>query len=160
MSGLMLVMALCCAKRGLAQPSDSTPPLAARPMPVVHPVLIPIDEQQQPVDVYVFVPRELFIELHRRLSDARGSQTGPLIESAHYGVELSTAQLPGDAWEVVNFRAEFELSEVVEGAQIRLPFRQDRVRVMDARPQIWNVWKFRQLSAGWSVVRSARLRPN
>jgi hypothetical protein len=100
---------------------------------VVHPVLIPVDDQQQPTGEYVYVAKNLFDELLRGSTDGERTGLGPLITAAHYEMELAaTAEDPENA-QLRLLRVTFDLSAVPLNGLVRLSFRRDRVRVSDVR---------------------------
>lgn len=132
-SALVCLACWSLSKDVFAQTRADMPPGPAGRKLVVNPILVPVDDQQKPIGEYVYVPKALFDELHRRAAEATGGATGPLIAGAHYHVELAS---PNDLINRVSLRslvAEYELQEILPNARLRLPIRRDRVRVSDAR---------------------------
>jgi hypothetical protein len=116
-----------------AQPMDGRPIEGGRKQ-VIHPVLVPVDEQQQqPVGDYVYVSRALFDELHRRERESGIPHTGPLIERAQYNVALAPSTEAEGALTLQSMTAEFSLVGAAANDRLRLPFRRDRVRLGDIR---------------------------
>lgn len=98
---------------------------AAQPQPV-HPVLNPTDEKQEPTGEYVFLTREFYDGLYRRVRAANLPKQHWIIHSARYDAALS--------WNVADsrlgtdlLRAAFQIEVFRSNSVVRLPMSQATV---------------------------------
>lgn len=95
----------------------------------IYRVVIPVDEEQQPVGDYVFVPRRLFNELHRPAASAQIAGLSWLLRSAAYEASLA---LRGDADGLVEAEvsAFYELETFQSSMLVPFPLGRDGVRFL------------------------------
>jgi hypothetical protein len=97
---------------------------------VVHRMLIPVDDKNQPAGQYNFVPPPFFDELHRRSARLTQPEHNWLIRSAQY---VSSWEWSQDMQQLLDgtVLATYQLAVLKDKEKIRLPIRVDQVHVGD-----------------------------
>nr|MCU0872732.1 hypothetical protein [Pirellulaceae bacterium] len=129
---LVLLVVLLTAVTALGQ-GGPVPPAAENGK--VYRVLFPVDDEQQPMEPYVYVPRDFCNYLRRETSGGGAVAREWLISGADYRVtfELDAANPSPQARELV---AQYRVRTSRPGARLFLPIRQDQVYLLPNRARL------------------------
>ena len=129
---LVILVVLLTAVTAVAQ-GVPTPPAAETGK--VYRVLFPVDDEQQPMEPYVYVPRDFCNELRRETSGGGTVARQWLIAGADYRVvfELDAANPSPQARELV---AQYRVRTSRAGVRLVLPIRQDQVYLLPNRARL------------------------
>ncbi len=115
----------------------------ARPMAAAQPaaspkywrVVVPVDEDQQPVGDYVFLEPELYEALHKLTAAGPAALPTWLLESARY--ELPAAPHAGeDRAAIDELRVQLDFHTFQPAATLALPLRREQVSLVEGRARL------------------------
>jgi hypothetical protein len=129
---LVFLVVFLTTATAVAQPAPV--PSAADPGRVYR-VLFPVDDEQQPMEPYVYVPRDFCSYLRRETSGSGTVARQWLIAGADYRVvfELDAASPTPQARELV---AQYRVRTSRAGVRLVLPIRQDQVYLLPNRARL------------------------
>ena len=137
---IVAATAFLTAGTATAQPLTPAAPGAPSNAPVreadkVYRVLFPVDDEQQPMEPYVYVPRDFLTSLWRATSGVSAVARQWLISGADYRVifELDAATLAPQARELA---AQYRVRTTRAGSRLQLPIRQDQVYLLPNRARL------------------------
>jgi len=118
-----------------AASAAAQPPLSAAKADRVYRVLFPVDDEQQPTEPYVYVPREFWTRLRREASGGGTVSRQWLIAAAEYRVvfELDGIKPMPQARELT---AQYRVRTDLAGVRLVLPIRQDQVYLLPNRARL------------------------
>lgn len=127
---LLGAMSLLAASWTFAQ-SPATP-TETKPVEGAYRVLFPVDEDQQPANKYVYLPKPFYEALHREAAAAKAIPQGWMLYSATYRTQLQ--------WEDVdvklqagNIVATYDLEVFQPKARVTIPLGRENVHPVDDR---------------------------
>lgn len=129
---LVFVLVVFAAASAAAQPPSTRAPAEADK---VYRVLFPVDDEQQPTEPYVYVPREFWNRLLREASGGGSVARQWLIAAADYRLvfESDGIQPLPQARELT---AQYRVRTYRAGVRLVLPIRQDQVYLLPNRARL------------------------
>jgi len=129
---LVFLLVVLAAASAAAQPSTLS---AQAKADKVYRVLFPVDDQQQPMEPYVYVPHEFWNRLRREASGGGVVSRQWLIAAADYRVvfELGGVKPVPQARELT---AQYRIRTEHAGVRLVLPIRQDQVYLLPNRARL------------------------
>jgi hypothetical protein len=95
----------------------------------IYRVVIPIDEQRNPVGGYVFLPQPFYTAIHQRAAALKGTPRGWLIGSATYRCVLDR-EASDSPLDVEQFTVQYEIEVFQPNARVLLPLRRTDVNLL------------------------------
>jgi hypothetical protein len=123
---VLLAVLLMQAEPVSAQPAES---------PKYRRVVIPVDEDREPVGDYVFVEPELYESLHKLTAAGPSLLPAWLLTSARYEVAAGPRSSDGAA-AVEELRVQLDLETFQSTAEVVLPLRRDQVSLVEGRARL------------------------
>ncbi len=132
---LVLVLTAAAIAQGAPAPPPAVPPPSEAPADKVYRVLFPVDDEQQPAEPYVYVPRDFCNRLRREASGGGVVSRQWLIAGAGYRVvfDRDAADPAPLARELV---ALYRVRTSRAGVRLVLPIRQDQVYLLPNRARL------------------------
>jgi hypothetical protein len=132
LGALLLVLAATAAAQ---TPPPQPPAEPVKPADNIYEVVVPIDDQKQPIGDYVFLPRPFYDALYQRIAIAKSIPRGWLLTSAEYRCVLDW-ESAGSRFDVAELAVTYEVDVLQPKTRVLIPLARAGLSLLQDRCQL------------------------